>query len=83
MFWGVVSPLAVGGTSPAHSLCPGRAVRDVLPAPGSQGRGAADPFCTKEGLKVVSFPRREEHPAHWGSACSQDMIQTEQFYLLP
>lgn len=45
-------------------------------------QGAADPSCMEEGLKVVPFPRKEEHPAHWGSACSQDKIQTQQFSLL-
>lgn len=66
MFWGVVSSSAVGGTSPAHSLCPGRAVWDVLPAPGSQG--AADPSCMEGGLKVVPFPRREGI-LHTGGKC--------------
>lgn len=32
----------------------------LLPCRGHVGAG--DPSCVEEGLKVLSFPRREEHP---------------------
>lgn len=59
----------------------------LLPCGGHVGAG--DPSCVEEGLKVISFPRTEEHPRHElllqalptvchscarEAACSQDMV---------